>query len=123
MNQIFPHKIGDREEGRGAAVLRMTGFHTRERFTAVFLSVLLLVTVVLATFYIAEESDHHCSGDDCPICLCLHQCENIVQTLYGGDTPSPAAGAAAVFFAVLSLIFSYFAAADTLIVRKVRMNN
>ena len=42
MNQIFPHKIGDREEGRGAAVLRMTGFHTRERFTAVFLSVLLL---------------------------------------------------------------------------------
>ena len=104
-------------------MLKMTGFRVRAKFTAVFLSVLLLTMVVLATFYIAEESDHHCQGADCPICNCLHQCENIVQTMYSGDTPSPAAGDATAFFTVLSFIFLYFAAADTLIARKVQMNN
>jgi hypothetical protein len=114
---------GHRVDKGAFPVLKMPEFHAREKLIAVFLSAFLLVTVALAVFYIAEEADHHCSGDGCPICVCLQQCETIVQTLYGGDEVSSDAGEALLFFIVPALAVPYAGTADTLIVRKVRMNN
>ena len=93
------------------------------RITAGIMGVMMLFIVLFSAFYIAAEADHDCCGEDCPICACIHQCENILRGI--GD------GAAVRCAAVAPVILILFAAAfviaafsqDTLVSRKVRLNN
>lgn len=93
------------------------------RITAGIMGVMMLFIVLFSAFYIAAEADHDCCGEDCPICACIHQCENILRGI--GD------GAAVQSAAVAPVILILFAAAfviaafsqDTLVSRKVRLNN
>ncbi len=93
------------------------------RITAGIMGLMMLFIVLFSSFYIAAEADHDCCGEDCPICACIHQCENTLRGI--GDR-------AAVRFAVVApVILILFAAAfviaavsqDTLVSRKVRLNN
>ena len=93
------------------------------RITAGVMGLMMLVLVAFSAFYIAAEADHDCCGEDCQICACIHQCENTLRGI--GD------GAAVRCAAVAPVILILFAAAfvipavsrDTLISRKVRLNN
>ncbi len=93
------------------------------RITAGIMGLMMLVLVLFSAFYIAAEADHDCCGEECPICACIHQCENILRGI--GD------GAAGRSAAVAPVILILFAAAfviaavsqDTLVSRKVRLNN
>ena len=93
------------------------------RIAAGIMGLMMLVIVLFSAFYIAAETDHDCCGEDCPICACIHQCENILRGI--GD------GAAVRSAAVAPVILILFAAAfviaavsqDTLVSRKVRLNN
>ncbi len=38
---------------------------------------MLVFSLLFSTIYIAVESGHDCSGEDCPICFSLVQCEEI----------------------------------------------
>lgn len=42
-----------------------------------FLAFMLVFSLLFSIGYIAAESDHDCSGEDCPICISLVQCEEI----------------------------------------------
>lgn len=77
----------------------------------------------LAFFYIVEEADYDCSGYDCPICACRHNCESIVQSTYFSDDSAALEQQEIVFCAVLQIRFSYIAVSDTLITRKVQLND
>ena len=93
------------------------------RITAGIMGLMMLFIVLFSAFYIAAETDHECCGEDCPICACIHQCENTLRGI--GD------GAAVRTAAVAPVILILFAAAfviaavsqDTLVSRKVRLNN
>lgn len=93
------------------------------RITASIMGLMLLVLVLFSAFYIAAEADHDCCGKDCPICACIHQCENTLRGI--GDGVAVRSGA------VAPVIFVFFVAAfvitavsqDTLVSRKVRLNN
>lgn len=98
-------------------------FSNSIRILAGAISTLLLVALLFSGFYIAFEADHDCTGEDCPICICIHQCETILNQL---------GYAAALLFSVVVPIFSIalfimFSAhvfmQDTLVSRKVRMND
>ena len=93
------------------------------KMTAGIMGLILLVIVLFSAFYIAAEADHDCCGGDCPICACIHQCENNLRVI--GD------GTAVRSAAVVPVIHILFAAAfvitavshDTIVSRKVRLNN
>ncbi len=40
---------------------------------------MLVFSMLFSTVYIAVESGHDCSGEDCPICFSLVQCEEIFR--------------------------------------------
>lgn len=40
---------------------------------------LMLAVMLFSAFYITAEAEHDCSGHDCPICVCIQQCENMLQ--------------------------------------------
>ena len=53
------------------------------RLAAVLLAALLLVAVAASLFLMAQEADHDCIGDGCPVCAVLALCRNTLKTLCG----------------------------------------
>ena len=49
-------------------------------------AILFLAIMLFSSFYIAAEADHDCTGEDCPICAVIHQCENTLSS-FGGSLP------------------------------------
>ena len=86
---------------------------------AVFLMVLMMTASV---FYIAEETEHDCCGEECPVCECIHICESILN-----HTQIKVVFDSAVVFIISAAlcetaICSGFAS-DTLVSYKVRLDS
>ncbi|HAG04674.1 MAG TPA: hypothetical protein DCG28_04460 [Lachnospiraceae bacterium] len=77
-----------RKTKNGVTVMDKLFLNTRKilksRVTLVFVSFLLLCSILVSVLVIALESEHECSGDDCPICACIHQCEKCISLLSSG---------------------------------------
>ena len=65
------------------------GFFARNRrIFSGLLSAFVLSVLLFSSAFVASESDHDCSGHDCPICLELQNCVANFQLLgsgFGGD--------------------------------------
>ncbi|MBR5419884.1 MAG: hypothetical protein IK115_01905 [Lachnospiraceae bacterium] len=98
-------------------------FRGREKKIALFLGLTALFALLLSSFLITLENHHHCHGEDCPICACIQQCRDNLRQL--GDTLLPSVVCFVLFTAVLSAAFSDTAPVlqDSLVSRKVRMDN
>ncbi len=83
--------------------------------------VLLFASMVFSAFFICLESDHDCTGEDCPICLCMEQCVNTMCT-EGCDTGVDTA--AAVPAACFTLFIPYLVCfiRETPVTRKDRLD-
>ncbi len=103
--------------------MRNSGTFASKRITMGIIGLVMLVIVLFSSFYIASEANHDCRGEDCPICFCIQQCENTLRGVGSGITAQ-----AAVIMPFLSILFAaaFIAAAassDTLVSRKVRLND
>ena len=84
---------------------------------------ILLVIMLFSTFYIVAETDHVCTGEDCPICACIAQCENILHQLSDGTTGQLAVIFPIIFMLVAAFLLASDFAQETPVSRKVRLNN
>ena len=97
--------------------------NNRRRMTAGAIGFVVLVVVMFSSVYIAKESVHNCHGEDCPICACIQQCEDMLHQLGNGLLGILIINIAfAIFitsgiFPVLNLIY------QTPVSRKIRLNN
>lgn len=48
------------------------------RTAAGILSFVMLFVMLFSITFIAVESDHDCSGEDCAICACIDECEKTI---------------------------------------------
>ncbi len=93
------------------------------KIAAGILGMLMLFVMLFSAFYIVAEADHDCAGNDCPICVCIQQCENTLHQLSNG-TALQAAVIIPVLFLLVSAVFSAYAfLQETPVSRKVRLNN
>jgi len=53
------------------------------RVTASLASLFLVAFVLLSCAFIAMEAGHDCEGEDCPVCACIVQCENVLRQMGG----------------------------------------
>ena len=53
----------------------------RKKNIAVIACVLFVFVTLASLFYIAKEENHQCTGEDCPICACIRQAEQIVKNV------------------------------------------
>lgn len=65
------------------------------RLTAFLMCVFLCLILAFTFRYMILESNHHCTGKDCPICMEIHICVSLQNTI-GSGVIFPAAIAAAV---------------------------
>ncbi len=92
------------------------------RISAGILVLTMLVVVLFSAFCIAAEAGHECSGEDCPICATIHQCEKTLRG-FGDGTASRTAFPVPMIPILLAAAFAVPAVCqDTLISGKVRLN-
>lgn len=71
----------------------------RAKYMAVVLAFAVVFVMLWSSFYIAAESDHECTGENCPICEQISVCCNTIRTISSGI-------AAVVAAVLLSYAFS-----------------
>ncbi len=94
-----------------------------KRISAGIMGILMLFIMLFSAFYIAAEADHDCAGEDCPICACIAQCENILHQIGDGIASCAAVIISIVFLFVSVFLFATLFPQETLVSRKVRLNN
>lgn len=65
----------------------------RRRITAILLTVLFVVAVMLSLDFISQNHEHDCTGIDCPVCAVLH----IAEEVSGGAKKTAAVGSLFAF--------------------------
>lgn len=53
----------------------------KNRLLAIMLAVTVVFVVLFSTFFIAQNANHDCIGDDCPICYEISVCEVVLKTI------------------------------------------
>ncbi len=48
---------------------------------ACIVAIIMLLSIMFSSFFIAEHLHHECTGEDCPICAELHIAEGLVSTI------------------------------------------
>ena len=44
----------------------------RQKKAAILICMAFLFVMLASFFYIAKEENHNCTGEDCPVCACIH---------------------------------------------------
>ncbi|MEA4934534.1 MAG: hypothetical protein VB071_13275 [Lawsonibacter sp.] len=87
------------------------------------LCLLFCIAMALSIFFIAAETDHTCTGADCPICAEILACANVLGT--AAIVPMAAVVCAALPLRLMQVQHGYEAevAPFTLVSRKVKLSN
>lgn len=90
---------------------------------AVFVGAMLFLGVILSNLYVAEELVHDCTGEECPICQTIAECEAFVSRISTGLIVIAAAFAIGLILCKEIRIFCKEVLFETPISNKVRLNN
>lgn len=84
----------------------------------------ILTVMFFSIFFIGSEVNHHCTGEDCPICAEMEDCVSILNSI-GAVLGLGCFLAAGVIFitTVIALARDKHIAADTLVSLKVKLTN
>ena len=93
------------------------------KFLPLILSAVMFMLMAFSAFYIAEESVHECSGEECPICECLQICDGVLYETQGARLIIISAFIAYALICRIGMTGSTVFSFDTLVSEKVRMDN
>ena len=87
------------------------------------MAVMMLFIMLFSAMFIVLHSDHDCTGEDCPVCACLALCQKTIKTM--GNTNGTVACIATSVIPLLIVLspVRLFLASDTLVSRKIRLND
>lgn len=55
----------------------------KQKYTVYLLCLFLLLAFLLSALFLAAEAGHRCSGEDCPICICMQLAERVLRQIGG----------------------------------------
>ena len=98
--------------------------NTRTKRTfSVAVCILFLFVTFASLFYIVKEENHHCTGEDCPICANIHQAEQTLKNIGNGAITIVTVNPVCILFALL-IVGQFLLVSDTSLVgQKVRLND
>ena len=94
-----------------------------KKIFSVAVCILMLFVTFASLFYIVKEENHHCTGEDCPICANIHQAEQTLRNIGNGTIMIAAINPMPILF-VLLITGQFLLVSDTsLVSQKVRLND
>ena len=96
----------------------------KNRFLAVVITAVIVFVLGFSFSYIAQNEIHKCTGENCPVCIELHECEAVINNI-GGAVFGSMAMLCAVGFVVIMASRSYksIEKSCTLISMKVKLSD
>lgn len=94
-----------------------------QRIFAGFTCAAFVIAVFFSLFFIVKEVRHDCTGEDCPVCACIHQVEQTLKQVGTGSVETAWTFAAQFPPIMVFLCLTLFVPVVSLISWKVRMNN
>lgn len=94
-----------------------------KRFAAGVMVFVMLAIMFFSSFYIAIESKHDCIGEHCHICVCIRYCEKAIHQVADETVLKIATAFLLVFLTVFAFVFASEFMHETIVSRKVRLNN
>ena len=95
----------------------------RKRAFSVAVGILFLFVIFASLFYIAEEENHNCTGEDCPICANIHMAEQNIKSLGTGTIVHSTMNLVLLLFLVVVAGQALFVSITSLVSQKIRLNN
>ena len=77
-----------------------------KRLAAGIIAFLMLFIMLFSASFIAIEADHDCTGEECPICACIAQCENTLHQIGDGVAVQAAVIVPVVFMLILAFLLA-----------------
>ncbi|MGN0665513.1 MAG: hypothetical protein ACI4KF_03195 [Huintestinicola sp.] len=74
---------------------------TKKNAAGILMALSIVFAMIFSFSFIALESGHDCTGEDCPICEAVVHCEEAVQTLGTAET-----AVFALFTAVYAIVIA-----------------
>ncbi len=71
-------------------------YYKQQKQKSFILALILILCILFSICFIILEAEHDCTGEDCPVCISLAQCEELIQKF----------GLWSVFIAVCKKLFS-----------------
>lgn len=91
------------------------------------LACMICMTYIFVTFFslffIAKEENHHCTGEDCPICASVHQAEQTLKNLGTGTMVVSETGITVICYELAFAGLCLLGSCTSLITQKVRLND
>lgn len=95
----------------------------KKRLFAALLAVAVIFVVLFSAFFIAENANHYCVGDDCSICSQVTVCENVLRTIGSAAVTALVAVFFGGFVSFLTAFFKKTAYSTSLVTLKVKLSN
>ena len=99
------------------------GSSMKKRLTSAFAALLFVLFIFVSSVYIIKHTDHHCTGEDCPICTELTQLRNTIRSLDTGAHAAVTAETVTVVLLLTAVIIPLSLAWSTPVSLKVRLLN
>lgn len=87
------------------------------------MAALFLAVMLFSSFFIAVEADHDCTGEDCPICAVIHQCENTLRSVNDGQAVQAVIVPFMLSCLLAAFLYKPYLVQETPVSEKVRMDN
>ena len=70
-----------------------------------------------------KEENHNCTGEDCPVCACIHQAEQTLRNLGTGNIGNAVVSTLPVWNGILLPVCLFCVYTTSLVSQKVRLND
>lgn len=90
---------------------------------AMILAISTISLIILSVCYIVKETNHDCTGEDCPVCVQIEQCLNNFRTLGTGTEIQDKIFVVEKFFEAAIFLYVCLIVPFTLTKQKVRLDN
>ena len=98
-------------------------FKLIKKKTAILIGMMIFLLMISSAYFLSYEAAHHCEDEDCPVCECIHICEEAVRRI-------TSAGEVFVLFLMFGVILSkdndiseLLLKSKTPVNRKIRLND
>ena len=93
------------------------------KILSILICITLLFVAAASLFYLAEEINHSCTGENCPVCANMHQAEQTLKNLGTGVIANVVSVFRPTIILCIIMVRFFFVICTSLVSQKVRIND
>ena len=93
------------------------------KFLCMAMIIVIIFVSLASLFYIFSETKHECSGENCPVCACIHQAQQALRNLSSGAAAGQLMTAVFISLFAAFVVHFFVISCDSPVKRRVRLNN